>query len=426
MSSYFDQYVPPGAFGNETIVRANSDRASSFPRQIQLRRYGKKVDLFPYQRSIVDHICSVAQAEKFEGLVTLPTGAGKTITAVASILKYLNAAQSTQAVLWIAPQHELLRQAMTSFRDLWGHLESPGDLDLHYLRTETVVDCMERNVVYFATPSAAEKVLAGSGLFPHVIVFDEAHHVAAETFLRAWCTFVSTSNCRIALGLSATPIRNNYDEQPGLVDAFGGNLIVPRQLMPAPVAKLRDDGVLSKPVFHLIPGVRDYDRELPGKPARIIKHLVRSQLRWDALIRVITEVQGLTVVYAPNRDYGKSITKHLVYLGVAAEYIDSETSLSSRIESIDRFNAGQTMVLVNVSLLIEGVDFPSAENVVLCYPVRSPIQLAQIVGRSLRGPSVGGDEYSHIWSLDGCEEQIESAIELSGSDKAEWDRVIAV
>jgi superfamily II DNA or RNA helicase len=53
------------------------------------------------------------------GILTLPTGAGKTRTAVEGILEWKRASPDTPTVLWNAQSDELCEQAVQAFREVW-------------------------------------------------------------------------------------------------------------------------------------------------------------------------------------------------------------------------------------------------------------------------------------------------------------------
>ena len=69
---------------------------------------------------------------------------------------------------------------------------------------------------------------------------------------------------------------------------------------------------------------------------------------------------------------------------------------------------------MNVALLIEGVDCPAAESVLLTYPLNSQLRLRQMIGRVLRGPSIGGTKECRVWAAEGSQKWLERL--LYGTD----------
>jgi hypothetical protein len=53
-------------------------------------------------------------------------------------------------------------------------------------------------------------------------------------------------------------------------------------------------------------------------------------------------------------------------------------------------------VLVNLTIFSEGTDLPNVRNVLIGRPTTSPILFAQMVGRGLRGPVIGGTERCRV------------------------------
>ena len=93
-----------------------------------------------------------------------------------------------------------------------------------------------------------------------------------------------------------------------------------------------------------------------------------------------------------------------------AEYLDGKTPNALRFGILERFRNRETRVLVNVALLLEGVDCPAAEALVLTYPVRHAERLKQMVGRVLRGPAVGGTDECRVWALEGSQERLDESL----------------
>lgn len=70
--------------------------------------------------------------------------------------------------------------------------------------------------------------------------------------------------------------------------------------------------------------------------------------------------------------------------GVPAEMIEGSMTNKERETVLDRFRSGETLVICNVQLLIEGVDIPSIEVVQWLRPTQSLIVWMQGCGRGLR------------------------------------------
>lgn len=77
----------------------------------------------------------------------------------------------------------------------------------------------------------------------------------------------------------------------------------------------------------------------------------------------------------------------LLYVGIAADHYNAQTSASQRLEILSNFQRreahGGLRVLVTVDVLSEGVDLPAADTCLFVAPRRG-IRLRQCVGRVLR------------------------------------------
>ncbi len=393
--------IPPGL--RDVIPAGISSHLSSSgaacgdrdPRQDrQFRRWASAAFVpFDYQADIIDGLVARAGTAEGVGMLMLPTGAGKTSTAVATVLRDLKSLQSTNAlVIWIAPQVELLSQAAGSFERVWAAGEGPDSVDVQFHRSGADAPADGRPAVLLATPLAAAKFVQNHGLYDRVryLVFDEAHHLGAERFGEAWRQLVQcSSSMRLAMGLSATPTRSEGATFADLEDALDRRIFYPQKLLPDPAAMLTARGVLAEVAFRLVPGI-------PAHCARFdraddaFKALTGEPDYWMSCIQCAAEFRSRLIVYCPERSSGKLFAAHLRAIGVAAEYIDGDDSYGSRIAALERFRDGRTSVLVNVQLLLEGIDAPAAAGALITYPIQSAIRLSQIVGRVMRGTVLGG------------------------------------
>lgn len=116
-------------------------------------------------------------------------------------------------------------------------------------------------------------------------------------------------------------------------------------------------------------------------------------LRGEIVSTWIREAEGRkTVVFCKNRKEAKHIQERFVRHGIAAEYMDANTSNTERDAIRERVHTGESKVLVNVEVMSYGVDWPFLECVVLAYTAEAKLQdtpnrladYIQKVGRGLR------------------------------------------
>ena len=73
-------------------------------------------------------------------------------------------------------------------------------------------------------------------------------------------------------------------------------------------------------------------------------------------------------------------------------------SIRDRNIVLEEYRSGKVKVIVNFNLLTTGFDVPGTNIIVITRPTSSLVTFSQIVGRALRGPKVGGAEYSKIYN----------------------------
>lgn len=375
--------------------RAGSERKSDS--RLQLRRWSSVgYEPFDYQKSLSNAIAQRAKAgNPIRGILSLPTGSGKTSTCSLSVLQSLESMQ-TGLVWWIAPQRELLSQAMSSFSKVWHAGFGPDSLDLQILpNSREGVQPTGRASVLFGTPDTFLKLHEKnvSKSVTH-LVFDEAHHLPAPTYAKVWTKIVDESPSLImALGLTATPSRTRNSSIQTLKNLCGETLFLSEKLLPDPVQSLQKMGVLSAIDLSLIPGLPTYLSSNLLPPSAVSE----SGVFWSRIFDLVVKNKDRkTLVYMPSVQLGRLLTDHLVHSGVPAQFISGDDALGIRIEKFENFRDGTHPVLVNVGLLLEGVDVPDAEVVVIPYSP-TQISLIQMIGRVSRGPLVGGSDCSQAY-----------------------------
>lgn len=389
---------------------------------IELRRWGKPFIPLGFQKQIIEGLGALLDRGATSGLLSLPTGSGKTLTASRVVLHAMSKPSVTQA-LWIAPQRELLLQAAEAFQTAWWSGAGPDSLNIRVIESARDLVLDAHPSCWLMTPAMAKKALDEFAGNVGVVTFDEAHHAAAEMFGEVWNTFRNAPQQQphLCLGLSATPQREKRVEALLLIEAFGGTLFLPRELGAEPIKKLIEMGVLGRPTFRLIEGVPEYARRADLSDTRALRTLVTDPHRWSAVVRCLQQCEaGQVVVYALDRDHGRTLTRHLRYLGERAEYVDGEVSLGIRMGVFERFRNRQTRILVNVALMIEGVDCPTADSVLFTYPVNSSLRMRQMVGRVLRGHAIGGTAECRIWSVDGSTQSLNRILDTKDQRMTGW------
>ncbi|MCA8914669.1 MAG: DEAD/DEAH box helicase family protein [Planctomycetes bacterium] len=362
--------------------------------------------LFDYQADVVASLTKARSDGVRSAMVSIPTGGGKTRTALWYIRKAIQD-QTCRRAVWLAPSAELVAQAERTAQDLWRTFSpSPrttlvlNDLEPPVARSDQLTPLLAIATVQLA----AKRVDALRALQPDLVVYDEAHQAAARTSRDIVRALGDIEGCML-VGLSATPGRTLTDENELLSGLFGGNLIVPRVLGHDAIATLVGRGVLAHVETRQIPLPRQWDAlrvRSTNAPSLSLDELALEPHRFWAIADTIEEIarKRRCLVFGSSIAHCEVIAAVANARNIRAESLSHNTPADKRELVLKLFLAGGIQVLTNKSLLMAGFDDPGLGDAVLATPIRSSIQWEQIVGRVSRGPSVGGKRSARVWELD--------------------------
>jgi ATP-dependent helicase IRC3 len=415
-------------------------------------------------RSLYEHQNQAMQALEqprqagLEGLLVLPTGGGKTLTAVHWLLR--NYVDQGKKVLWIAHRHELLNQALetvksSAYRNL---LPQREDFRYRIISGHGKHDCPV-NIERSDDIIIASKDSLNSGLqyllskwVEHtdeiLVVIDEAHHATAKTYqklitaIRKNLTDRGHASGFQLLGLTATPFRTDASEQGLLKQVFPGDIVFSEHLR-----NLITRGILSEPVFEELVTKENFSRELTPKdlkaiddfdklPKDLAKKIAQSKVRNRQIVDQYLQYREKyrpMLLFAIDVDHAVILNKLFQAEGIKSDFVVSsivdaytgaKISAKENPEKIQRFRDGELEVLINVEILTEGTDLPNVQTVFLTRPTTSMILMTQMIGRGLRGQKAGGTEKAYVVScIDDWEDKINwvNPQQLYPSKDAEFD-----
>ena len=372
-----------------------------------------------YQQQAWDRLgAHMADAEAegvFQGLLVMPTGAGKTFTAIRWVTTQVLARGGR--VVWLAHRRELLEHAAAEFRRTAAFASGRDSLRIRVVsggHSPATSIHPEDDVVIASIASLARRpdvrddLLADPRTF---VVVDEAHHAPAKSYRDLLRELGKKKKFRV-LGLTATPTRTLEDERPVLGRLFGNRIIYQVGLR-----SLIERGTLARPRIVRVHTDADVEAEVTE---RDLTHLARFQDLSDEWLDRIAhlagrnetivdhyvehrEKYGRTLVFAINIAHAALLTAHFREEGVEADYVASDRPDGTEGDPsavIQRFRSGELDVLVNVQMVTEGVDVPGIQSVFLSRPTSSEILLRQMIGRGLRGPAAGGTEDAYLVSFE--------------------------
>jgi DNA repair protein RadD len=380
-----------------------------------------------FQTDLKNQVMQVLQGRPSEnrGILTLPTGAGKTRTAVEGILEWKRTSPDPSGVLWIAQSDELCEQAIQAFREVWidfGHRDSSVRNTLTLSRfwgvTNKIPDgegivvasiqklhSIYRNRGRTELSSDVAEMVANLRL----VIVDEAHRMLAPSytevlrFLGVEVTRTGSSAIPL-IGLTATPFRAQEEETRLLARRFHGRLLRPECLGADPIETLRQRGVLSKPTHQILDYTgrefsidesseyQEYFERFGDFHPKLLREIGEERDRNRSILDKLSSmpVNFPILFFGCSVDHAQAVAVLLRRRNRSAAMVTSDTRASTRRFLIEEFRSGRISVLCNYGVLTTGFDAPKVRAIVVARPTTSSVLYEQMIGRGLRGQRFGG------------------------------------
>ncbi len=332
-------------------TRSNRDRAR-----------GTALILRPYQDDIIAQSRATMKRGIHSLVIESPTGSGK--TALTAMMLKTAAARGIRC-WFLMHRVELIRQSMQTFKSVgveFGLIAAGFTEDSSKLVQLCSVGTIGRRLERLADPG--------------LIVYDEAHHVAAKT----WADIHAAYPSAFHIGLTATPER---------LDGKGLGAFFKEMVKGPDVRWLISNGFLSDYRLVIPPGGVDatgVHRQMGDfNHAELAIAADHPQIFGNAVREYKKYANGKRALARHvNVNLSKRLAAEFVANGIPALHVDGKTPRAERQASMDSFIRGETLVLTNVDLFSEGVDVPSVECVLDLRPTQSLTLCLQFWGRSLR------------------------------------------
>lgn len=339
--------------------------------------------------------------------IVMPTGTGKTETMLAVLAAFKNG-----PIIVGVPTKALRRQTARKFLTfgLLRELEilpinasNPvvGILTGQPRKEEDLVIFEECNVVVAAMPSLtgnlvkpfAKKIAEHSG----VLIVDEAHHIAAAT----WLEFRQAFNDKRVLQFTATPFR--YD----------GKLVDGDVIFSYPLRKAQEDGYFKpikfKPVHEI--GKQAADDAIAKEACDCLREDISNgydhimMARCDSIVRA-DEILKLYL------KYGKEFFPQIIH----SELKDSDKRVQNLL-------SGKSKIAICVNMLGEGFDLPSLKIAALHDPQKSLAPLLQFTGRFTRSSGVNLGDATVVANI--ADINVSTALERLYSEDSDWNSLLS-
>ena len=325
-------------------------------------QHGKAFSLMEHQEEALANLAKMREENQTIALLYHATGTGKTITAVSDVKRV------GKRTLFLAHRHELVVQAMETFRKIWPEV-SVGQYEGSIKEKKAFVICgsiqsVAQNLEDFAPDDFS------------YLVIDECHHGTAETY-RKIMTYFRPS---FTLGLTATPERTDGEDLLGVFQNVAHKLDIRSAVETGSLCPVRCIRIKTNIDMRdvRISGFRYNTRDLEST----IKVPERNQLIVDTWNEYITNKP--TVVFCASVSHAEEIAGRFRDSGVEARSVSGGTRPLDRKQILEDYENGKVTVLCACDLLNEGWDSPKTEVLFMARPTMSKTIYMQQLGRGMR------------------------------------------
>lgn len=332
-----------------------------------------------YQRGSLDALFGRWEAGAGNGLIVLPTGAGKALV-IAALIRELLTDFPDMRVACVTHTRELIAQNCKELLGYW-----PGAPAGIYSAGLGRRD--ERARILFCGIQSVWNKVRQLGAFDLVIV-DECHLISrkADTSYGRFFRDLRelTPDMRV-VGLTATPYRLDsgrldqgedriFDEI--VYEANVGDLIRAGHLSPL-VSKATQTGFDLSGV-----GKRGGDY-IPGQLEAAVNHDDITQAAVAEMVALGADRRAW-LAFCAGVDHAEAVRDAVRRHGITCEAVSGETPSGERDRIIAAFRAGRIRCLTSVGVLSTGFNVPHVDLIALLRPTQSTGLYVQQVGRALR------------------------------------------
>ncbi|MBT9151407.1 MAG: putative DNA repair helicase RadD [candidate division WS2 bacterium] len=228
--------------------------------------------IMPHQQEAVDAMTSYYSLEQElpsrSGMVVMPTGSGKTYTAVTWLLK--QGIVNGYRIVWLVHRQELIEQTWQEFRKQAPQLQgtfvkelrilpiSGAHLRMSMANKANVYVCSIASIANKFGYRFIERMVGAAGKRKVIVVIDEAHHAVAGNYQKVLNRIKILNPNMVLLGLTATPVRMKEYEQQRLLRLFNININIDVKkgwhgyVYEVTLKQLIKSGFLAKPYYEKI------------------------------------------------------------------------------------------------------------------------------------------------------------------------------
>ena len=347
-------------------------------------------ELHDYQRKVVGNvrrlIHSNGTAGERRGMISMPTGSGKTRVAVQAIVEAMREDGFKGGILWVADRDELCEQAVDAWRQVWAS-EGAQATQLRISRMwgglRQPLPTGDMHVIVATIQTLAAKLSGQPDSYGFLadfklLVFDEAHRSVARTYTEVMQEIGLTRWRRthepLLIGLTATPYRgHDVAETARLANRYGSNRLdlgaftnddpedVIRELQTMRILAQADHDIIEGGRLSMSDDELRQSRETPWLPRSVEDKIAADIGRTQRIVQAYKDHiddDWPTLIFATSVEHAQTVAALLASMGVSARAVNANTDTSSRRRIVEEFRAGKSKPLSIMEYLERGSMHP--------------------------------------------------------------------
>jgi len=331
------------------------------------------IKLRDYQKEALKAIEDNFQSKTSRQLIVLPCGTGKTIL-MAAIAKTYN-----KKTLILAHRNELLIQTDKKIHLFWPKASvgickaQQNDISKQIVVASVQTCCREKRL----------SQLIKQGF--EVLLVDEAHHAAADTYKKIIKTLgFDTDKTKLLIGFTATPERNDKNKLGDVFDEVTFMRSISTMIKAGYLSPVFGRKILTTTSLdHVRTHMGDF---MPGELSTVVNTPERNAFIVQKFLTYAASRKG--VAFCVDVQHCQDLAAEFKAQGIKAAAIWGTMPGEARKRVLRNLKSGKIQVAVSCGVLTEGFDEPSINAVVMARPTKSRGLYIQCIGRGLR-PSMG-------------------------------------
>ena len=338
------------------------DRVQWVERQVNVKKQG--FELYNFQKEALQNWLKNGNF----GTIVIPTGGGKTFIGLEAI------ATLRLPTLICVTTIELALQWKERIRKYLGYEAGILGGGFQQIRDITIA-------IYNSATKYIDKLKDRFGL----VIFDEGHHVPAETFKE----IALRIKAKYRLVLTATPKR--FDQNEALIFLTCG-----KPVYSISYSELVKYGIVSPIKYHKIyVSLNDDEREryeealqISSTPKRIneLKKIsFMAEAKYSKLLDIIrNHPTEKILVFCQYIEQARKSYELIRKIEPKCALVIGQITNGQRKRIFDAFRRGDIRIIVTTTVLDEGIDVPDAEVCIIMSGTGQPRQMIQRIGRVIR------------------------------------------